>query len=49
MICSEKIRDLILGAEFSKNIAKEIQTEFVKLKTNHIIVRSGATVEDLLC
>ena len=49
MICSEKIRDLILGAEFPKDIAKEIQTEFAKLKAKHVIVRSGATVEDLLC
>lgn len=43
---SEKIRDLILDAEFPKDIASEIKKEFTKLKAPLVAVRSSATAED---
>lgn len=43
---SEKIRDLILDADFPKDIAKEIQAEFAKLGASLVAVRSSATAED---
>ena len=43
---SNKIRDLILNADFPKDIAKEITKEFFKLKTKYVAVRSSATAED---
>ncbi|MBU0722872.1 hypothetical protein KJ992_01250 [Patescibacteria group bacterium] len=43
---SNEIRDLILDADFPKDIAKEIQKEFFKLKSKYVAVRSSATAED---
>ena len=43
---SNEIRDLILDAEFPKDIAREIQKEFLKLKAKYVAVRSSATAED---
>lgn len=43
---SNEIRDLILDAEFPKDIAKEIQKEFLKLKAKDVAARSSATAED---
>ncbi len=43
---SNEIRDLILDAEFPKEIAKEVQKEFSKLKAKYVAVRSSATAED---
>ncbi len=43
---SNEIRDLILGADFPKNIAEEITKNFFKLKTKYVAVRSSATAED---
>jgi len=43
---SEEIRSLILDAEFPKDIAKEILSEFAKLKAKYVAVRSSATAED---
>lgn len=45
-MASEKIRNLILNAEFPKDIAREIQKEFAKLNAKHVAVRSSATAED---
>jgi len=43
---SEKISKLILNAEFPKDIAKKILSEFTKLKAKYVAVRSSATAED---
>jgi pyruvate, water dikinase len=43
---SKKIRDLIKGAEFPKDIANEISKEFKSIKTPSVAVRSSATAED---
>ncbi len=43
---SNEIRDLILDAEFPKDIAKEVQKKISKLKAKYIAVRSSATAED---
>lgn len=43
---SNKIRELILHADFPKEIAEEIIKEFSKLKTKYVAVRSSATAED---
>ncbi len=43
---SNEIRDLISDAEFPKDIGKEIQKEFLKLKAKNVAVRSSATAED---
>lgn len=43
---SNEIRDLIFDSEFPKDIAKEIQKEFPKLKSKYVAVRSSATAED---
>ncbi len=43
---SNEIRDLIGGAEFPKDIKKEILNEFTKLRAKHVAVRSSATAED---
>ena len=43
---SEKIQALILGAKIPKDIAEEIQKEFVRLDAQYVAVRSSATAED---
>lgn len=43
---SNKIRDCILDAEFPKDLGKEVLSEFQKLKTPLVAVRSSATAED---
>ena len=43
---SNKIRDLILDAEFPEDIGKKIKKEFPKLKAKYVAVRSSATAED---
>lgn len=43
---SGKMRNLILNAEFPKDIAMEIQKEFIKLNAKLVAVRSSATAED---
>jgi len=43
---SEILRDLILKAEMSKEIEKEILAAFKKLKAKYVEVRSSATAED---
>ncbi len=43
---SNEIRDLILDAEFPKDIAKEVQKKISKLKAKYVAVRSSATAED---
>lgn len=43
---SEKIRGLILNADFPKDIGKEVLSEFAKLKAEYVAVRSSATAED---
>lgn len=43
---SEKIQALILEADMPKDIAREIEREFGKLKTKYVAVRSSATAED---
>ena len=43
---SKKIQKLIADAEFPKDIAKEIEQEFSKLKSTYVAVRSSATAED---
>lgn len=43
---SNEIRDLIYDSEFPKDIAREIQKEFSKLKVRYVAVRSSATAED---
>ncbi len=43
---SNEIRDLILDAEFPKDIAEEIQKKISKLKAKCVAVRSSATAED---
>jgi len=43
---SNEIRDLILDVKLPKDIAKEIQKEFLKLKAGRVAVRSSATAED---
>lgn len=43
---AEKIQSLILGAKMPKNIEHEIKTEFKKLNSNFVAVRSSATAED---
>ena len=43
---SDRIRDLVLDADFPEDIAGEITKEFAGLKTNHVAVRSSATAED---
>lgn len=45
-MASEEIRNLILNAEFPKDIAREIQKEFAKLNAKYVAVRSSATAED---
>ncbi len=43
---SNEIMDLILDAEFPKDIVREILKEFSKLKVSYVAVRSSATAED---
>lgn len=43
---SNEIKDLILDADFPKDITKEIIKEFSKLKIKYVAVRSSATAED---
>lgn len=43
---SSIIRDLVLDAPMPKNIQKEILSEFKKLKSKYVAVRSSATAED---
>jgi pyruvate,water dikinase len=43
---SSEIRNLILDANFPKDIAKEVTKEFSNLKTRYVAVRSSATAED---
>lgn len=43
---SAKIRDLILNAKMPKDLEKDIVTDFKKLKTKFVAVRSSATAED---
>lgn len=43
---SSKIRALIAGAVMPVDLAKEIKTEFKKLKAPYVAVRSSATAED---
>lgn len=43
---SNEIRDLILDAEFPKDIAKEVQKKISKLRAKYVAVRSSATAED---
>lgn len=43
---SVKIRDLIRDAKMPDDIAKEIKSEFKKLDTKYVAVRSSATAED---
>jgi phosphoenolpyruvate synthase/pyruvate phosphate dikinase len=43
---SEKIRGLIEHQEIPENIASEIKSEFKKLDTEYVAVRSSATAED---
>ena len=45
-VASEEIIDMILDAEFPKDIAREIQKEFSGLKVEYVAVRSSATAED---
>lgn len=45
---STKIRDLILDAEFPKDIAQEVTSEFKKMDVEYVAVRSSATAEDSL-
>lgn len=47
-VASEKLRSLIANVEFPEDIAKEIFTEFTRLKANLVAVRSSATAEDSL-
>jgi len=43
---SEQIQALILQADFPRDIAEEILTEFKQLETRFVAVRSSATAED---
>lgn len=43
---SEKIRSMIINADFPKDVKEEIVKEFIKLKAKHVAVRSSATAED---
>ncbi len=43
---SNVIRDLIADVEFPKDIAKEIEADFKKLKAKFVAIRSSATAED---
>jgi pyruvate,water dikinase len=43
---SNEVRGLILGAEFPKDIVKEIIKAFANLKARYVAVRSSATAED---
>lgn len=43
---SAKIRDLILNASMPKDLEKDIVSDFKKLKTKFVAVRSSATAED---
>jgi len=43
---SEKIRAMILRAKMPKDLEKDIQADFKKLKTKFVAVRSSATAED---
>lgn len=43
---SNKIRDMIFKADFPKDIAKEIMSEFKELGAGYVAVRSSATAED---
>ncbi len=43
---SEEIEGLILQAEMPKDITEEIQSEFKKLNSKYVAVRSSATAED---
>jgi phosphoenolpyruvate synthase/pyruvate phosphate dikinase len=43
---SEKIRGLIEGQDFPKDIAKEVLSEYKKMSSKFVAVRSSATVED---
>jgi pyruvate,water dikinase len=43
---SEKIRDMIADCSFPEDLGQKIQSEFKKLKTNFVAVRSSATAED---
>lgn len=43
---SKEIKNLVLAAEFPKDIAGEVEKEFSKLKIEYAAVRSSATAED---
>ncbi|MFA5183994.1 MAG: PEP/pyruvate-binding domain-containing protein [Patescibacteria group bacterium] len=43
---SVQIRDMILKASMPKDLEKDIKTDFKKLKTKFVAVRSSATAED---
>lgn len=43
---SKQIQELILNADTPKEISKEITSEFKKLKTKYVAIRSSATSED---
>jgi len=43
---SNKIRDLIMDAQFPDDLAKKVKVEFSKLKSKYAAVRSSATAED---
>jgi len=45
-LISKKIRELIAAASFPEKIAKEIESQFLKLKSTYVAVRSSATAED---
>ncbi|MFA6227013.1 MAG: PEP/pyruvate-binding domain-containing protein [Candidatus Paceibacterota bacterium] len=45
-VASEKIQSLIKNADMPENIAKEIMSQFKKLDTEFVAVRSSATAED---
>lgn len=43
---SNKIRDLIIDAQFPDDLARRVKVEFSKLKSKYVAVRSSATAED---
>lgn len=43
---SNEIREMIMEAQFPKDLAKEVSAEFAKLKVPYVAVRSSATAED---
>lgn len=45
-VASEKIRSMIMGANFPEDIAREVEADFAKLDAEFVAVRSSATAED---